>query len=78
MGYAEIAILCREISIQKLGKYTACCDYYGTLDSVQVAVIDRSIPWPDVDKPVFHIDLRLDNQADIDKTIKILKGFLGE
>ena len=76
MGYSEIAILCRELSIKPLGKYTAACDYYGTLDSVQVTVIDRSVPWPDVDKPVFHIDLRLDDQADIDLCIRKLNGML--
>ena len=76
MGYSEIALLCRELSIKKLGKYTAACDYYGTLDSVQVTVIDRSVPWPDVDKPVFHIDLKLDDQTGINTTINKLKGLL--
>ena len=74
-GYPEIAILCRDLSIRPLGKYTAACDYYGTLDSVQVVVIHRDTPWPQA-QPVFNLDIRLDNQADIDKTIKILKGFL--
>ena len=74
-GYPDIAILCRDLSIKPLGKYTAACDYYGTLDSVQVVVIHRDTPWPQA-QPVFNLDIRLDNQSDIDKTIKILKGFL--
>ena len=74
-GYLDIAMLCRDLSIQKMGKFTAICDYYGTLDSVIVAVIHRDTPWPQA-QPVFNLDIRLDNQADIDKTIKILKGFL--
>ena len=75
MGYADIAMLCRDLSIKPLGKYTAACDYFGTHDSVLVIVIHRDTPWPQA-QPVFNLDIRLDNQAEIDKTIKILKGFL--
>ena len=74
-GYPEIAILCRDLSIQKLGKYTTSCDYYGCLDSVQVVVIHRDTPWPQA-QAVFALDIRLDHQADIDLCISRLKGFL--
>jgi hypothetical protein len=75
-GLTEIAYLCRELSIKHKGKYTACCDYYGTLDSIQVVVIHRDVAWPEVKQPVFNIDIRLDNQSDIDSSVNILKGML--
>jgi hypothetical protein len=74
-GYPEIAILCRELSIQKMGKYTAVCDYYGVLDSVQATVIHRDTPWPEADA-VFSMDIKLSNQADINTAVTLLKGFL--
>ena len=75
MGYPEIAILCRDLPIRPLGKYTAACDYYGTLDSVQVVVIHRDTPWAEA-QPVFNLDIRLDNQADIDLCISKLRSMI--
>tara|TARA_R110001599_G_scaffold353637_1_gene594473 strand:+ start:1402 stop:1638 length:237 start_codon:yes stop_codon:yes gene_type:complete len=75
-GLTEIAYLCRELSIKKDGSYMAVCDYYGTLDSVQVVVIDRKIPWAEVEDYVITADIRLSNQPEIDAVIKKLKGLL--
>ena len=75
-GLNEIVYLCRELSIKKDGNYTASCDYYGTLDSVQVVVIDRKIPWAEVKDFVISADVWLSNQPEIDAVIKKLKGLL--
>ena len=75
-GLTEIVYLCRELSIKKDGIYMASCDYYGTLDSVQVIVIDRKIPWAEVKDFVVTADIWLSNQPEIDVVIKKLKGLL--
>ena len=75
-GLNEIVYLCRELSIKKDGNYTASCDYYGTLDSVQVVVIDRKIPWAEVKDFVITADIWLSNQPEIGAVIKKLKGLL--
>ena len=75
-GLTEIAYLCRELSIKKDGDYMAACDYYGTLDSVLVLVIDRKTPWAEVKDFVITVDIWLSNQPEIDAVIKKLKGLL--
>tara|TARA_R110002167_G_scaffold271300_2_gene477845 strand:+ start:208 stop:444 length:237 start_codon:yes stop_codon:yes gene_type:complete len=75
-GLNEIVYLCRELSIKKDGNYMTTCDYYGTLDSVQVVVIDRKIPWAEVEDYVISADVWLSNQPEIDAVIKKLKGLL--
>jgi hypothetical protein len=75
-GLNEIVYLCRELSIKKDGNYMASCDYYGTLDSVLVLVIDRKTPWAEVKDFVISADVWLSNQSEIDAVIKKLKGLL--
>jgi hypothetical protein len=78
-SYSDIFMLCRDISTNKLGNHTACCDYYGTLDSVQVMVISRDKSWA-TDNPFYAKDLELsgDNfsQPELDACIKKLRRFL--
>lgn len=79
-GLPELVILCRDLSINPLNQYQACCDYYGLLDEVHILVSKHG--FRNHAQCEINIELKLSgddmNQKLINDTVKKLKGLCSE